>query len=89
MGNYDSLAVKGYVIVMGDSNSDLGNSPGNTSTREPNQRGRKLLDFADYFNLCPVNLLGSCDGPTPTAILMTSSSRDIYFHTPSGNQTKL
>ena len=24
-----------------------------------------------------------------TAISMTSSSRDIYFHTPSGNQTKL
>ena len=24
-----------------------------------------------------------------TAIPMTSSSRDIYFHTPSGNQTKL
>ena len=23
------------------------------------------------------------------AIPMTSSSRDIYFHTPSGNQTKL
>ena len=26
---------------------------------------------------------------TMTAIPMTSSSRDIYFHTSSGNQTKL
>ena len=30
---------------------------------EPNQRGLKLLDLADFFNLCPVNLLGSCFGP--------------------------
>ena len=42
---------------MGDFNGDLG---------KPNQRGRKLLEFADYFNLCPVNLLGSCGGPTNT-----------------------
>ena len=63
---YDSLSVKGYVIVMGDCNSDLGNSLGDKSTREPNQRGCKLLEFADYFNLCPVNLLGSCGGPTDT-----------------------
>ena len=29
------------------------------------------------------------DFGTKSAIPMTSSSRDIYFHTPSGNQTKL
>ena len=36
--------------------------------REPNQRGLKLLELADYFNLCPVNLLRLCDGPTVTFI---------------------
>ena len=53
---YNSQTVKGYVTVMGDCNGDLGNSLDDKSTREPNQRGRKLLEFADYFNFCPVNL---------------------------------
>ena len=30
-----------------------------------------------------------CDQKAITAIRMTFLSRDIYFHTPSGNQTKL
>ena len=34
---YDSLSVKGYVIVMGDCKGDLGNSLG-----ERNQRGCKI-----------------------------------------------
>ena len=49
---------------MRDFNSDLGNSLGDKSTLEPNQSGCKMLALADYFNLCPVNLLGSCGGPT-------------------------
>ena len=65
---YGSLSVKGYVILMGDFNGDLGNSLGEKSAREPNQRGLKLLELADYFNLCPINLLGLCDGPTDTFI---------------------
>ena len=51
---------------MGNCNDDPGNSLCDKSTREPNQRGRKLLAFANYFNLCPVNLLGSRGGPTNT-----------------------
>ena len=51
---------------MGDRSSDLGNSLGDKSTCEPNQCSCKLLEFADYFNLCPVNLLGSCSGSTDT-----------------------
>ena len=34
---HDSLSVKGYVILMGDFNGDLGNSLGEKSAREPNQ----------------------------------------------------
>ena len=48
---------------MGDFNGDLGNSLG-----EPNQRGLKLLEMADYFNLFPIKLLGLCDGSTDTFI---------------------
>ena len=32
---------------------------------------------------------GDCSEVSSSAIRMTSSSRDIYFHTPSRNQTKL
>ena len=59
---YDSL----YVIVMGDFNGDLDNSPGDKAKHEPNQRGLKLLDFANYFNLFPVNLMRTCYGPNET-----------------------
>ena len=36
---------------MGDFNGDLGNSLDEKSAREPNQRGLKLLELADYINL--------------------------------------
>ena len=48
---YDSLSSDGKVILMGDFNGDLGNSLGNKGRREPNQRGLKLLDLANYFNV--------------------------------------
>ena len=35
---------------------------------KPNQRGLKLLDIADCFNFCPVNLLGSCSSPLESYI---------------------
>ena len=63
---YDSLSSNGKVILMGDFNGDVGNSLGNKSKREPNQRGLKLLDLANYFNLCPVNLMNMCVGPLET-----------------------
>ena len=31
-----------------------------------NERGRLLLIFADYFNVCPVNLLSLGEGPLVT-----------------------
>ena len=51
---------------MGDFNCDLGNSMGDRAPYEPNQRGLKLAEFANYFNLCPVNLLKQCSGPVYT-----------------------
>ena len=48
---HDSLSSNGKVILMGDFNGDLGNSLGNKGRREPNPRGLKLLDLANYFNV--------------------------------------
>ena len=31
-------------------------------------RGKLLIDFANFFNVCPVNLLSSCSGPLETYI---------------------
>ena len=36
--------------------------------KEPNVRGKLLIDFANFFNVCPVNLLSSCSGPLETYI---------------------
>ena len=33
-----------------------------------NNRSLKLLDFANYFNLCPINLLQICRGPLETFV---------------------
>ena len=36
--------------------------------KEPDVRGKLLIDFANFFNVCPVNLLSSCSGPLETYI---------------------
>ena len=63
---YESLSSRGMVLIMGDFKRDLGNSLGDKSKCEPNLRSLKLLDFANYFNLCPVNLMRMCTGPLET-----------------------
>ena len=51
---------------MGDFNGDLGNSLGDKGKRDPNERGLKLLSFANVFNFSPVNLMNMCNGPLET-----------------------
>ena len=63
---YASLSADCFVLVMGDLNGDLGNSLGDKGLKELDERGKLLLDFANYFNLCPINLLTICDGPLET-----------------------
>ena len=65
---YDSLSAKGLVIIMGDLNGDLGNSLGGRGKYEANDRGLKILDFINFFNLCPVNLLPTSCGPLGTFV---------------------
>ena len=60
---YDSLSADGFVILLGDFNGDLCNSLGDKGKKEPNDRGLLLLDFANFFNICPVNLLKQCKRP--------------------------
>ena len=65
---YESLSADGFVIVLGDVNGDFGNCLGVRGKKEPNVRGKLLIDFANFFNVCPVNLLSSCSGPLETYI---------------------
>ena len=65
---YNSLSARGYVLILGDLNGDLENSLGGKGSYERNQRGLKLFDLVDFFNLCPVDLLGSCSGPLESYI---------------------
>ena len=53
---------------MGDLNGDLRNSLGDKGCYAPNDRGLRLLDFANYFNLCPINLLSICSRPLETFV---------------------
>ena len=53
---------------MGDLNGDLGNSFDDKSCYAPSDCDLKLLDFENYFNLCPMNLLSICSGPLETSL---------------------
>ena len=53
---------------MGDFNGNLGNSLGERGHYAPNDCGVKLPDFANYFNLCPTNLLSTSRGPLETFV---------------------
>ena len=66
---YDSLSADGFAILLGDFNGDLGNSLGDKGKKGPNDRGLLLLDFANFFKICPINLLrkGVLNRSIPTA----------------------
>ena len=59
---------------MGDFNGNLGNSLGERGHYAPNDRGVKLLDFANYFNLCPTDLLSTCRGLLELSFLVVGGS---------------
>ena len=65
---YDKLSSEGFLVILGDFNGDLGNSLGDKGIKEPNQHGLKLLEFANHFNLCPVNLLEMRQDPTESYV---------------------
>ena len=65
---YESLDSKGFVVVMGDCNGDFGNALGDRGHHDQNVRGLKLIEFANFFNLCQVNLLADCSGLLETFV---------------------
>ena len=75
---YESLSADGFVIVLGDVNGDFGNCLGVRGKKEPNVRGKLLIDFANFFNVCPVNLLSSCSGPLETYISRCGRFRSTF-----------
>ena len=73
------------MAILGDFNGDLGNSLGDKGIKETNQRGLKLLEFANHFNLCTVNLLETCQGPTESYVPYCGTFRSTidYVFIPS------
>ena len=53
---------------MGDLNGDSGNSLGGRGKYEANDRGLKIRDFINFFNLCPVYLLPTSCEPLETFV---------------------
>ena len=88
---YESLSADGFVIVLGDVNGDFGNCLGVRGKKEPNVRGKLLIDFANFFNVCPVNLFSSCNGPLETYISHCGRFRStmIIFCRPTIHVIKL
>ena len=70
----NTLTISGHYTIhyplkaLGDLNRDLGNSLGDKGCYAPNDRGLRLLDFANYYYLCPINLLSICSGPLETSV---------------------
>ena len=65
---YNSLSPEGFGIIMGDLSGDLGNALADKGLLCTHNCGLRLLDFANYFNLCPINLLSICSGPLETYV---------------------
>ena len=65
---HEKLSSEGFVAILSDFNGDLSNSLGDKGIKEPNQRGLKLLEFANHFNLCLVNLSETCQGQTESYV---------------------
>ena len=54
---YESL------VVMGDCNGDLGNALGDRGHYDPNVRGLRLIEFANFFNYAQLTYLLFAVGP--------------------------
>ena len=56
----------GYHSYLGDFNGALGYLGSDRISSEPNDRGRLILEFLNFFNLKTVNFDSVCTGPTDT-----------------------
>ena len=63
---------------MVDLNCDLGNSVGGRGKYEANDRGLQILDFVNFINLCPINLLPTSCGPLKTVVAHSGSQKSTF-----------
>ena len=59
----DIYVNKGPFVLMGDFNAHLGNMGGSRGFGNIDNRGEKLIEFLDYFNLLVLNLSETTCGP--------------------------
>ena len=57
---------QGITVIIRDFNGSLGYLGGNRICSEPNQQGKLIDEFFNFFNLSAVNLDKSCAGPLET-----------------------
>ena len=62
----DIYVNKGPFVLMGDFNAHLGNMGGSRGFGNIDNRGEKLIEFLDYFNLLVLNLSETACGPLHT-----------------------
>ena len=63
---YEHYSDQGITVIIEDFNGALGYLGGNRICSEPNQRGKHIDEFFNFFNLSAVNLDKSCAGPLET-----------------------
>ena len=63
---YDHFCNQGITVTVGDFNGALGYLGGDRISSEPNDKGRLILEFLNFFNLKAVNFDSVCTGPTDT-----------------------
>ena len=63
---YEHYSDQSITVIIGDFNGALGYLGGNRICSEPNQRGKLIDEFFNFFNLSAVNLDKSCAGPLET-----------------------
>ena len=77
---------KGPFILMGDFNAQLGNIGGTRRFGHLNNRGKKLIEFLDFFNLIVLNLSELACGPLHTFTSDDERNKSaIDFYHCSGN----
>ena len=77
---YEHYSDQGITVIIGDFNGALGYLGGNQICSEPNQCGKLIDEFFNYFNLSTVNPDKSCAGPLETFYAdsgTSSSAKDL------------
>ena len=64
---YDHFCNQGITVILAEFSGALGYFGGDRISSEPNDRGRLILEFLNFFNLKAVNFDSVCTGLTDTS----------------------